>query len=286
LKDFLPDEAYDAMISKFDTEVTFGQKANILDYLIKNNVEGFLFFITEDDLGKVFLTVDECREDYIKTYSDSPPKIGHKKNLLLLLQSLSIAFKEKITSSKTFSLYDNRIMNIIYKVNESLILESKILEREGRFDTEKIKTSLDITSKLNCPITKRAIEKLYLSLLGKKISEKILDLSICLEILLMTGTGDNNFKISTVMAMVCKESKDDRYRVSKITKEFYGYRSSLVHEGKGKKISSKFLKDDEKNPEFLYREVLGYTLVILEKIFNNNGRPDDWNKVVFNNGKL
>lgn len=128
---------------------------------------------------------------------------------------------------------------------------------------------------------KVALDRVYSSMSNIDFMGKVLDLAIAMEVMCVSGRGDNTYKVSNHVAWLCSTDKDERLKVMKYIKDFYSLRSSIVHEGSFSKSAIKAYGGEVQ----LYELVLEHVKIALIKLLQF-GRKPNWNEVAANGGLL
>ena len=112
-----------------------------------------------------------------------------------------------------------------------------------------------------------------------QIEDKILDLGITLEMLLLED-NKNNDQLSLSFRLrgswLLGETKEDRLKIYKQLTDVYNYRSQVAHSG----ILCKGNSQKIKNIQEAFSEYQSLAERIC-RIILNNGKPD-WNKIILN----
>lgn len=101
--------------------------------------------------------------------------------------------------------------------------------------------------------TERAVLALAVTRLSASLSrsgvlaaqDRVLDISIALEILYRLDYGEITYKLSTRAGWYLGNDIDDRLRIRKAVSDFYGSRSAIVHGGKASKSNRERLTHDQ-----------------------------------------
>ncbi|WP_374496941.1 hypothetical protein [Vogesella indigofera] len=128
---------------------------------------------------------------------------------------------------------------------------------------------------------KVALDRVYSSIGNDDFMGKVLDLAIAMEVMCVSGRGDNTYKVATHISWLCSTDKDERLNIMKCIKDFYSLRSSIVHEGSYSKNATKYYGGEIK----LYDLVLRYVKIALIKLLELGKKPD-WSEVAANGGVL
>lgn len=100
-------------------------------------------------------------------------------------------------------------------------------------------TSSNIESEKYDDYFDRIIRRFNASLTNKDESEKIVDLVLALEILLVSSSGENTLRLSQRTALFIGINDKEKLLIWNYMKSFYNFRSGQVHEFKDKKIKIK-----------------------------------------------
>lgn len=128
---------------------------------------------------------------------------------------------------------------------------------------------------------KVALDRVYVSMANPDFMGKVLDISIAMEVMCVSGRGDNTYKVSNHMAWLCSDDYSERILIMKTIKDFYSLRSSIVHEGKLSTSTTKSYGGEVS----LYNAVLLHVRTALVKLLEHGCKPD-WNQVAANGGLL
>ncbi len=119
-----------------------------------------------------------------------------------------------------------------------------------------------------------AIERIQLAKSNDRLESRWIDLSIAIEIMCVSGSGDNTYKVSNHMAWALGSTPEEKKDIRSKVKAFYSIRSAIVHNGK---MSTKKTKKYEPF-KALYDDILGLTQKAIIK-FAEFGEIPDWNRV-------
>lgn len=128
---------------------------------------------------------------------------------------------------------------------------------------------------------KVALDRIYSSMGNDDFMGKVLDLAIAMEVMCVSGRGDNTYKVATHISWLCSTDKNERLNIMKCIKDFYSLRSSIVHEGSYSKSATKAYGGEVQ----LYEKVLCYIKIALIKLLEFGQKPD-WSEVAANGGVL
>lgn len=82
------------------------------------------------------------------------------------------------------------------------------------------------------------MERVHLALIRSSPSDKMLELAIALETLLVDSPGENTFKVSLRSALVASEGIESRIADRAMIAAAYGLRSALMHSGQSPDVAS------------------------------------------------
>ena len=112
------------------------------------------------------------------------------------------------------------------------------------------------------------------------VDDRVLDVSIALEILYSLDSLEITHKLSTRAGWYLGSGSDDRLRIRKLVTDFYGLRSGVVHGGRGRKKGQKRMSG---NPKLeLQGEAYDIARATVLEHLKRGCMPDDrqWNEIV------
>ena len=112
------------------------------------------------------------------------------------------------------------------------------------------------------------------------VDDRVLDVSIALEILYSLDSLEITHKLSTRAGWYLGRNANDRLRIRKLVTEFYGLRSDVIHGGRGRKKGRKRMSPDPKRE--LQREAYDIARTTVLEHLKRGCMPDDrqWNEIV------
>ena len=112
------------------------------------------------------------------------------------------------------------------------------------------------------------------------VDDRMLDVSIALEILYSLDSLEITHKLSTRAGWYLGRGADDRLRIRKLVSEFYGLRSDVIHGGRGRKKGGKRMSRSPKRE--LQGEAYEIARATVLKHLQRGCMPDDrqWNEIV------
>ncbi len=128
---------------------------------------------------------------------------------------------------------------------------------------------------------KIALDRVFSSMSNTDFMGKVLDLSVAMEVMCVSGRGDNTYKVANHISWLCTQDPNERLKIMKSVKDFYNLRSSIVHEGKYSSSATKSYGGENQ----LYDVVLVHIKKALFELLKYGEKPN-WNTVVANGGSL
>ena len=112
------------------------------------------------------------------------------------------------------------------------------------------------------------------------VDDRVLDVSIALEILYSLDSLEITHKLSTRAGWYLGIGADDRLRIRKLVTDFYGLRSDVIHGGRGRKKARKRISGNLKRE--LQGEAYGIARATVLEHLKRGCMPDDrqWNEIV------
>jgi hypothetical protein len=250
------------------------QKDNLAMILINIPLEGMVYQDETDSYDRVKLPALFAQEklkeiqELISLISDNAVEIlvslgsysDHRLNYLLGLKPVK---NRKYYSESSFAFFISCLATTEWKNSKEFY--ELILQVEH---SKELKVALD---------------RIFTSMSNNDFMGKVLDLSIAMEVMCVSGKGDNTYKVANHISWLCSQEPKERIKIMETVKNFYDLRSNIVHTGNNtlSKKAVKLYGDETK----LYELVLNYVKSVLIKLLKYGKKPN-WNEVAAYGGLL